>query len=230
MENLLREYLERKFPEPDREGVFQNGPVVTVSREFGCPSKMIAQMLTDALNKRPGIVSRNHWRFINKEIVEQAARELNVKPTDMNFLLSSPDKGLIQDLMTSFSQTYVSNARIRKTITNAIRSAARQGQVVLVGRGGVGILRNCPNTLHIRLSAPLEWRIPEICKLRGINAVEARKLALETDKKRSALIEMFSGIKFHPYLFDITYNCSTMTREEIVSTTISLMAARRLIS
>jgi hypothetical protein len=34
------------------------GPVVTISREFGCPAKIIARELTDAINNKK---KRNKW-------------------------------------------------------------------------------------------------------------------------------------------------------------------------
>ena len=43
MENLLREYLEKAFTERTLPHNDPNGPVVTISREFGCPSKLVAQ-------------------------------------------------------------------------------------------------------------------------------------------------------------------------------------------
>ena len=99
MENLLREYMERAFSERGIEKNSVPGPVVTISREFGCPSKLIAQHLTNELNKFHGAEKARKWRFINKEVVEATARSLELNPTEVNYLLSSGGKGLVEDVL-----------------------------------------------------------------------------------------------------------------------------------
>ena len=229
MENLLREYLEKSFPEKPGDTPCGNGPVITISREFGCPSKLIGQQLTELLNKSAEKSKTHRWRFISKEIVVTAARELELKFTEMNYLLSSGGKGLMDDVLASFSQPYVNKHKIRKTITNVITAMAQKGHVVIAGRGGVGVLHGCPNAIHIRLQAPIEWRIREVCNLREISESEAKKIARDTDLKRTALIELMLNEKFTPYLFDLTFNCNTLSREEIVYTIVNLMEAKKMI-
>lgn len=229
MENLLREYLEKAFTERTLPHNDPNGPVVTISREFGCPSKLVAQKLTESLNKVPGSGIPYPWQYINKEIVETMATELDLKTVEVNYLLSSGKKGVLEDIMASFSPLYISDHRIRKTITKVVREIAFRGHVVIVGRGSVAVLHHRPNTLHIRLQAPLEWRIPEICKLRDVGESEAVKLAREMDKKRTMLIELLYGEAYDSYLFDISLNCQTLSQAEIVQTIMGSMRSRQMI-
>ncbi|MCK9218697.1 MAG: cytidylate kinase-like family protein [Bacteroidales bacterium] len=229
MENLLRIYIERALREPEILKVPGSGPVVTISREYGCPSKPIGQSLTETLNKIPREAHLSKWRFINKEVVESAAQELNLQTNDLNYFMSGVGKGFLEDIMVSFTSGYVSNPRIRHTITNIVMAMAQHGYFVIAGRGSVGVLYRKPNTLHVRLQAPLEWRIPEICKLLQVNEKEAVKIAYDTDKKRMALIELMSGHKYNPYLFDLIINCSTLGQQEIVETIIGTMQAKKMI-
>jgi len=229
MENLLREYLEKSFRQSEGVNPCGTGPLITISREFGCPSKLIGQQLTNELNKMGEKSKSPKWRFISKEIVVEAARELELKPIDMKFLLSSGGKGLMEDVLASFSQPYVNKHRIRKTITNVIITIAQKGHVVIVGRGGVAVLQGCQNALHIRLQAPLEWRINEVCKMKNIPETLARNLAHDADMKRSSLMELILKKKFDLQLFDLILNCSTISKEEIVKTVINLMEAKKMI-
>jgi hypothetical protein len=229
LENLLREYMERAFSERGFDKQYSPRPVITISREFGCPSKLIAKQLTVMLNSRDGTDKPKKWRFISKEVVEATARRLELHSTDVNYLLSSGGKGLVEDVLASFSTSYVSNHRMRKTVSLVVRSIAEQGHVVIVGRGGVGILQNFPNTIHIRLQAPREWRIGEICKSRNLGKPESSRLVDEMDKKRVTFIEMMTGGKFHPYLFNVTFNCSTLSTEEIAGTIFGLMETKKMI-
>ncbi len=229
MENLLRAYIERALREPVPVKQFASGPVVTISREYGCPSKPIGQLLTETLNKQrePGPSPR--WRFITKELVDTAAQELNLQTNDLNYFISSVGKGILDDMLVSFTPGYVSSHRIRHTIANIVLAMAQHGHFIIAGRGSVGVLHHFPNTLHVRLQAPVEWRIPEICKLRNVSEREALKLADETDHKRTALIELMVGHKFHPCLFDVHFNCSTISKDEIVQTIIGMMKIKKMI-
>lgn len=229
MENLLREYMDRAFSDRGVEKQAGPLPVITISREFGCPSKLIAQHLTSELNRLDRAEKRGKWRFVNKEVVEAIARRLELNPTDVNYLLSSGGKGLVEDVLASFSPTYVSSHRMRKTISTVVRSIAEQGYVVIVGRGGVGILQNAPATIHVRLQASREWRIGEICTSKNLSKPEASKMVDEMDKKRTALIELMTGGKFNPCLFDISFNCQTVSQEEIVDTILGLIASKKMI-
>jgi cytidylate kinase len=229
MENLLREYMERAFAERGIERSSVPGPVVTISREFGCPSKLIAQHLASELNKIDGFGHHKKWRFINKEVVEATAKHLELNRIDVNYLFSSGGKGLVEDVLASFSPTYVSDHRIRKTITTVVNTIANQGHVVIVGRGGVGILRDRPNSLHIRLMAARDWRVRAISTSRNLGSQEATRLVDEMDKKRMAFIEMISGGKFNPYLFNIAFNCGILSIDEIVGTILGLMRTKKMI-
>jgi hypothetical protein len=229
MENLLRDYMERAFSDRGIENETGQRPVVTISREYGCPSKMIAQLLTSQLNKRTDQGKQKKWRFINKEIVEAAARRLELNSTEVNYLFSSGGKGLVEDVLASFSPTYVSNLRMRKTVISIVRTIAEQGYVVIVGRGGVGILSDHPDTIHIRLLAPRDWRIEAVHQSRNLEIKEAARLVDEMDKKRMAFIELITGGKFDACLFNIAFNCSSLSNELIVGSILGLMEAKKMI-
>jgi cytidylate kinase len=229
MENVLKLYFEKQYLEKESMKPCGPGPIVTISREFGCPSKPIGQMLTEALNKRTMKPASQKWKFISREIVEEAARKLDIQTIEMNYLISSGEKGLVEDLLTSFSPLYVSSRKIKKIVNDVIRTLSTQGHLVFVGRGSVAILQGCPHALHVRLQAPLEWRVQKICVSRGLKEAEALKLINETDKKRTALIELLLGRKFDQNLFDVVFNCRTFSKEEIVQSILRIMEVRKKI-
>jgi hypothetical protein len=229
MENLLREYMDRAFAERGIDRQSGPGPVVTISREFGCPSKLIAHLLVHKLNNRNDDGKPKKWRYVNKEVVEAAAKHLELNSTEINYLISSGGKGLVEDVLASFSPTYVSNLRMRKTIISVVKSIAEQGYVVVVGRGGAAILHDYPNTLHIRLMAPLNWRIKAVCQSGNLDIRDASRLVDEMDKKRTAFIELIAGSKFDPYIFHAAFNCGLLSREETVDGILALMESKKMI-
>lgn len=229
MENLLREYMDRAFAGPETDMLSGLRPVVTISREFGCPSKLIAHLLTKELNWLDGPGKQKKWRFVNKEVVEATAKRLELDPTVANHLLSSGGKGLIEDVLASFAEHYVSNHRMRKTITSVVDTIANQGFVVITGMGGAAILKNHPNAVHIRLQAPREWRIKSICQAGNLESAEAARLLDEMDNRRNTFVEMLTGEKFHPYLFNVAFNCSALSNEDISGAIIGLMKRKNMI-
>ncbi len=55
------------------------GPVITISREYGCHGKRIAEKLADILTAKSKASGENkQWRWISKEILEQSAKELKL--------------------------------------------------------------------------------------------------------------------------------------------------------
>jgi cytidylate kinase len=228
MENLLLKYMEESFQKTDANPTGRCNPIVTLSREYGCPSKLIGLMLVEALNRRRGNASARKWRLINKEILEESARELSVPENQIKSMLDADKKGVVMDILT-FSTTYGGSERIRRTVQKVIRSFASSGYAVIIGRGGVAVTRDHPNALHVRLTAPIEWRAGEISARYGIPLLQARETAEEVDLKRHKLIENLLGRKPDPYLFDLAFNCMYLGKEEIVQSTVSLMEIKKMI-
>jgi len=229
MDNLLLKYMGEGLTREYVRDPMKINPIVTISREFGCPSKLIAQMLTDTINKKPGEASHPKWKFINKEVLESAAKELQLSPADVKYLLNAGEKGLIEDFLVSFSPAYISNLKVKHTLIKVVTTIAQAGHVVLVGRGGAAILQGRPGTLHVRLQAPLKWRLEAIISSMNVNAEEANKIIETTDKKRAALYELIMGKKLDPCLFDVEYNCSTLSKQQIVQGILAIMEAREML-
>lgn len=227
MDTLLLSYLSKGFDDQAGDLTGAHRPVVTISREYGCPSKLIGQMLADQLNRHFSVEKDPKWVVINKEILEESARELKISEPQIKSMLDSEKKGVVVDLL-SFSTTYGGGERVKRTVQQIIRNIASRGRVVIIGRGGAVILRSHPDSLHIRLEAPLEWRIAEIVKVQGIPPHEAARIAADTDAKRTRLLENLLGNKPGPYLFDVTFNLKYLSKEEIVQSLIALMLKRKM--
>jgi cytidylate kinase len=229
MENVLLHYMEKRFEEPLREGLCGPHPFITISREFGCPSKKIGMLLVEKLNQRPGHEKVPSWKMISKEIIQEAAQQLNLDPEHIRYMFQSEQLGILDDILASFYLNSKSSMRIKKAIHDVIRSFAMKGYAVIIGRAGAAITINCVNSLHIRLQGPMEWRIRQVCDSRGINETEAEKLILDMDKKRRIMMETFTGNKFDIHIFDMIINCHTFTREEIADMILRVMETKKMI-
>jgi cytidylate kinase len=83
--------------------------------------------------------------------------------------------------------------------------------------------------LHIRLEAPLKWRVEQAAKKYSKTIAETEKIARETDLKRDTLRKSYISKIDPKELFDITYNINTLTKEEIVESIICILKKRKMI-
>lgn len=234
MKNLLMKYMEERYRgealpmAPPKSGPL---PVVTISRETGCSGTTVAVKLVQRLNQvQPGQKDKKEWKVINKEVIELAARELELHPSILEPVFRGEKKSVLDEMVLSMSSKYYkSDRQIKKTITDVIRFYASQGNVVIVGRAGVVIARDYPRAVHIKLQAPVEWRRDVISKKQGISSAEAMKYVQETDKDREKLLADFKIKSSDPTYFDAVINCKSFTIDELVEVIYKLMEVKKLI-
>lgn len=224
MGNLFIEYMSK---ETKRKEINKNkGPVITISREYGCYATEIAQLLSERLSK----LSTSEWNFITKEILEESANKLNVNEKEISNVFGADTKGFLGNVILSFSgKKYNSESIVINTIRRIVRSFSEQGNVVIVGRAGCTIAKDIDLALHIRIIAPFEYRVKVIIKRFGINEAEAIKKVQEVDKDRQKFMTFFKEQRKDNEIFDIILNRSKMTKDEIVETIVAAAKARKLI-
>ncbi len=72
----------------------------------------------------------------------------------------------------------------------AIDRLRKRDRIIIVGRGGQAILRDVPNTLHIRTVAPLEKRIQVVVERLNLGTTEeAKGLIQKSDRRRAAYLK-----------------------------------------
>jgi len=98
-----------------------------------------------------------------------------------------------------------------------------------VGRGGGAILKDIPNSLHIRLIAPIDFRVNGVVKRHQVSKTEAKRLTLEMDKKRAQLRDEFAGKHVEDNDYDLIINCERLTTENIVDIITKAAEVRRLV-
>jgi cytidylate kinase len=233
MSDILFNYLSRRLRENgDKESLHKEpGPVVTISRQSGCSARRLTQKLVDEINKRRKNKEKSReWDYVNKELLQKAARELNVKPSEIAYVFKYQERNALRDIFASYANKYYkSDRKIRKTIADVIRSIAMEGNIIIVGRGGVVLTKDIMKSLHISLEAPLEWRSLMISERYDLSFADAKKSIIEMDKKRQRFREAFEGRNTDYTWFDITFNRMALTEYEIIETIIKMMEIKNLI-
>ena len=207
------------------------GPFISISRDFGCLANPIARKVSRALTERyKGKGVNREWKWLNKQILHESAKALDISPSKIKYIFQSQKKSMMDEIVSALSTRYYkSDKKIRNTIIEVIRSIARTGDVIIVGRGGVAFGKDNPRSLHIKLTAPIEWRVDKIrCNYHKTDS-EALRHILEVDQERKFLIDSFMGYETDLSIFDLVFNRSTMQEEEIISIILNVVESRNLL-
>jgi cytidylate kinase len=195
----------------------KKGMVITVSRDTGCDGAAIAEQLVKLLNSDTSQKKKNaQWRYVSKEILERSAAELHMHPDKVTRLLNAQEKNLLEEMLLALSsENYPSDLKIKKTIKSVILSVAGEGNVVILGRAAISIIGNADNALHVKLTAPLPWRIEQVQKGEKLTAVKARHYIEQSDHDRQAMKAFYRGSKITYSDYDLVFNVSTLSNIEI---------------
>ena len=220
MDDLLHKYFKLRMNRvqpylPNQEDF---GPIVTISRDYGCPGKKIAEELANNLSTN----YKDSWTWIDKEILEQLSKELKLNPSVVNDLSNFTDRKLSDYIALIFSTDYYpGEKKIKNTMAEIITSFANKGNVVIVGRAGFILTSHIKKSFHIKLTAPFEWRVDQISEKRGISYPDAIIIVEEFKIKREQFLKFYSSSTNDDLNFHAFYDCSLMTDEQIISDTIN---------
>ncbi len=202
-------------------------PFVTISREYGCGGYEVASKLADTLNeKKP---DEKIWSAYDKELVEKIIGDMGLSRTLVETLANSARNALTNLIQTTFS-TFPPQVAVYRKLAEIMRILAMNGNVILVGRAGNLITRGMKGGYHVRLIAPLEWKINRVATTFNIPANEAKTRILEKEKGRETFIREF--IKFDvtdPLNYDLVINYAHHSAEQAVSIIMEGMKACGLI-
>ncbi len=201
------------------------GTVVTISRQLGCPAKPIARELVGLINEK----TKEKWTCVSKEILQESASKLGIPSSELRYFFKYNEQGIIDGMLTTISKFYVSDMKIYKAVEIAIRSIGQNGKVVIIGRGGAAICRDLKNTLHIRLTAPTDWRLRKVMETHNLKENAALKFMKDYDRKRIHFMMQFAKNIKQESLFDITYNCAALKKKEIAYSIFSILKKKKTI-
>ncbi len=217
MSNLLLSYLNKRLLETEADKKRTDsvyGPVITISREVGCNGVKLANLIVSHLNsKNPNV----NWKVISKEVFYKSAKELKMQPEEVRKILHQTEKFTFDDILKAFGdKNYKTDITIRKTMKRFIHQIAADGYCIIVGRAGHIIANNIKASLHIRLIAPLEFRIDTIMHNNNLNREEAIDFIERVEKERKQFRKSILKDDPSQEIFDITFNRAAFNNEEII--------------
>jgi len=233
MENRLFEYMNKRIGGdfiPTRS-ITEPGPVITISRQTGCGARGIAWAICEELNKRkPLVKTESNWRFISREILQESAEQLNLDPAVLKNVIDDKNRGMMDEIVSALStHSHKSDQKILKTVHDVIRQFGNNGNVIIIGRGGASICHDIRRSLHIRLVAPVEWRIAEIARRLDFSKAYATEYVKKRDIERELLVTRLFGGKPDSSAYDVELNRSSFTENELADSIIQLALIKGLI-
>ncbi len=226
MGNLLLEYMQKRLEKESISKTVTPGPIITISREFGCPSQELAQKLLHRLSRK-----EHEWEYLSKEILDKAARELKIPTFELESALNYKVAAAAQDMLSFMtSKYYPREKKVKATYAEVISDLANNGNVIIMGRASAMITKNIKDALHIKLRAPLSWRVNAYCdQNKDTPFEEAKKLVVDMDKQRASFRESFqNGVPENDF-YDLTFNCESFSVDEIAGHIIKACKGKELI-
>ncbi|HZV05878.1 MAG TPA: cytidylate kinase-like family protein [Gemmataceae bacterium] len=176
--------------------------VITVSRAYGAGGGEVARRLAETLG----------WELLDRELLHRAAAVEHVPDAELERL---DEKALS---MGDRLRLHPPHQRYMHGLTEAARQAAARGKVVLVGRGTRQLLGDNPDAFHLRLVAPLDWRVQRMALREGWSMEQARQRCLEVDHSRERFTRYFFGPDaLQPEHFDLVANSDRVRLDDVVT-------------
>lgn len=211
------------------------GPVITISRECGCSSNRIAIKLSKILTGYSYLSEYKKnvdWRWYSKEIINEAAKELDRKPEEIKEVLLKEARASIHEISTAFTTERAYDIDDQTAIDHIVgltRKIAMKGNCIIVGRAANLLVKDIPNSLSVSLQAPLEWRIQRIMKISNMNYADARDYVLEVDRQRNLLVEHVAGRPLINTDFDVVFNYGTLPDDLIIDAIVNMLKCKKII-
>jgi len=225
--------------------------VITISRQLGSHGEEIATQVAQALALRlidvetidqaaekagvPPVALAELEHEGERSLANQVLKALRIMPSLRGPASASEGDGAVQGSSTMtlpfaglFSPTVppisASLESYVRMVGLVVRGLAREGNVLILGRGGQVLLKNHPGTLHIQIVAPLAHRVEVIRARHTLSAREAQSRLRASDRARADYLRRYHDADWlDPTLYHLVINTGRVS----VPTAVDLIISTR---
>lgn len=206
--------------------------VITISRQWGSLGDDVARLVCEKLG----------YQYFDKKMMAQIGQEMGIaavrvqsavdfKPQGARSILEAI--GTTQRITGGDPSSWTFSARTdalegisAANLMDMINAGYKKGNVVIVGRGGMAALQGKPDTMHVRIQAPLAVRIKRIAASEKLSMEEAAARVKERDISDVAWIKRYFDLDSHdPQLFDLVISTAKITPAAAADLVIKALAA-----
>ncbi|QDV85063.1 AAA family ATPase [Planctomycetes bacterium TBK1r] len=186
----------------------QVGPYLALSRETGACGSEIAQKVAE----------RMQWDLLDQEIVDYMHQHYGT-PRCLISRVDERHENWLSSIITSrIGGLGFSESTYTHRVAKLLLLAATHGKVVIVGRGARFILPR-DHGLSVRIVAPMDFRVAQVMRKRGLGEREACRFVAETDHNRDVYIkEHFHQKASDPHLYDLVVNVGDLSLDDAADT------------
>ena len=225
--------------------------VITISRQYGSAGDEISNEVCQQLgyhqfDRRQIAKAAAEAGFSEQEIIhysEYLEESYKLKKFVDHLLRRKPNPSpkpaerleSITRALNAEDQLY-NEASALALVQKAIKEAYQFGNMLIIGRGGQMVLRDYLGVLHIRIEAPLEYRIQRVnSRLREEQQsyypqIEVRRAAqdliTERDSDSASYIRRFYGADWNdPFLYHAVLNTAKLSVEQAAKIIVEMVRA-----
>lgn len=186
-------------------------PCLTLSRQFGCEGFPLALRLQQLFEGDGG----EPWSILDKELIEKIAQDEGIALSTLRRL---EDPARYLEAFGFHPRGAFTGDDAFARLALAILHSAREGNAIIVGRGGAILCHKLENCFHFRLQAGLEWRVAALAARMGIPPREAAELERTQSRRREHFIrETLAADQADPAFYDAVFNNERHGVEEIAA-------------
>jgi cytidylate kinase len=173
--------------------------IITVSREMGTGAYQIASEVAQRLK----------YTLIDGPRIKSLAAKYGLTPETLQMVDEKPPS-----YVTAEDRK---RAAALSAIELIILELARKGNVVVYGRGGQDLLKDCKNILRLRFIADFEERVERFAEREWIDPDMARSLIRRSDHQRGGFIHFYFDRDWQdPNNYDLVFNTSRLSEATII--------------
>jgi cytidylate kinase len=185
-------------------------PSLTLSRQDGCGAAAVAREL-EVLLEAAGGPSPGPWTVIDKELVNRVVKDHGL-PAQVARFMPEGHVSVIESMVEEVLGMHPSTRTLLKLTNDSIRRLAKEGRVILVGRGANLVTRDMESVFHVRMVAPPEWRCRRVMERDGLDHAAAMKRMKDTDQNRKSYVkDHFNADIDDPNQYDMVLNTARLS-------------------
>ncbi len=189
------------------------GPAVTLARQTGCGSQLVAERLAALLQEdRPEGPAK--WTIFDRQLIAKVLEEHHL-PTELARYIPEDRRSYVQETMADLLGLQPATWRLVPDIVDTILHLVELGNVIVVGRGCSVITARTPNVYHVRLVAPRDRRVEHVREVYSMSREEAERYVDKEDRGRERYMKTYFKARIDdPLLYHTVINTGRMSYEE----------------
>jgi Cytidylate kinase-like family len=207
-------------PEPVRH------PFVTISRQAGTGAHALGQAILDAFGRQDDTELFGGWQVYDRTLCEIVAKDPRFAGS-LDSLLEEEYRTKTDDFFHVMLRSTVDQSMVTERVFLVVRTIARMGKAIIVGRGGSHVTKGLAQGISLRMVAPEDFRVARAMEALGLSEREARAGARKRDADRARLMRANFGVDIEdPTGYDMTWNIASASYEEIAGAAAVLVRSR----